>query len=195
MQPAFSSAITTAQRARHRCLGLTLQPLRVGHLGLFLEHSCPFPEHPDEATIADLVFAALVCSQKTVKGARQLLSRRWRLSWFMRFWGWTQRKKLIVQENLKFRLYLDEQLDRPLDNGREVAELTAPLYWRLMAMLVIDCHMKPEEALEIPVSFANTLWVTEADRRGSISLLSERQIAFRAWVFDQERQRLQGERN
>lgn len=187
MDPSFVNALRTLRR-RHRAFGLNLRPLTVGHLFLLLELENAYPDHPEEAEYSDLMTAVLVCS-RDYRRARRMLSSRFGPS-FMRLWGHLTRRLDWREEARAFGEYLREQLRTPeRDSLRRGEELTAPLAWRLQAMLMAEFHMTPAEALDCPVAWSTTLWATEGDRRGVSKLASERQLHFRAWVREMEAMR------
>lgn len=190
MDPAFASAIGAAAQPKHRVLGLALQPLTVGHCFLFAEHKLNVPDRIEELDLADLVLATLICSQKTHAAARKLITSRFAKTG-MHIWAkLVHRRMSLHAEALKFQDYLLDMLQRPADDDAEGGELKAPLCWRLAAMLMADFRLTWEQAMAMPVPIANCLWATEADRRGAITLLSERQHNFRAWVAEMEAKRL-----
>lgn len=200
MDQAFANALRL-MRHRHRAYGLTLRPLTVGHLFLLLEMENAYPDHPEEAGYPDLMSAVLVCSQghararKLIESAQRAIGRG-RQVWWMRLWGWLVAKLKMdwKAEAVRFGEYLREHLRRPqADELGGGGEATAPLAWRLQAMLMHEFHMTPAETLDCPVGWAITLWATEADRRGVGKLASTRQVRFRDWVAEMERKRLEAE--
>lgn len=188
MDPSFTRALLLKER-RHRAFGLNLRPLTVGHLFLLLELENAYPDHPEEAGYPDLMTAVLVCSADH-RRARRMVGSRFAPR-FMRVWGFLARRLDWQKEAVAFGEYLREQLGTPQrDEIGRGGELTAPLAWRLQAMLMAEFHMSPKEALDCPVAWATTLWATEGDRRGVSKLASERQLRFRAWVKEMEAKRL-----
>jgi hypothetical protein len=174
-----------------------LRPLTVGHLFVLLDHENAYPDRAEAAKVPDLITAVLVCSQRSAKRARGMIESRFaRLG--MKIWGALNAKEFhdgLHAAAKTFHGYLAEQLAVPQSEGRTGGgggELRAPLAWRLMSMLVTDFHLKRDEAMKTPVSFALTLWATEADRRGTNKLASERQLRFYAWADEMEAIRLAG---
>lgn len=172
-----------------------MKPLTVGHLFVFLEEGLELPEHPERAGFADQVLAVLICGQRSHAGARRMIGSRFARLWMIA-WGWLVRREWIAfeAEMGRFWRYLAVELERPQSESIAAGgELKAPLCWRLVAMLMSDFGLSRKEALQSPVKWALCLWATEADRRGTDKLASERQIGFRAWVAEQERERLKAE--
>lgn len=181
-----------AEQARIVCLGVRLRPLTVGHLFVLLEHDNAYPDHPERAEWPDLLEAILVCSQTHRRAGRMLASGFAPTG--MKLWGFLTRKKSWRAESCVFLHWLREQLGTPAQDDLGVGgELRAPLCWRLLAMLMADFRFSRAQALKTPVAFALCLWATEADRRGTGKLASERQVIFRNWVQEQERIRIEKE--
>lgn len=194
MDEAFANALRRGQGVQARCLGLNLQTLQVGHLFLLEQEGCAFPYRYEDSELSDLVIGVFICSQSWDRAERAL--KAWWTPYFMRVWERLTRKNRASWKLTAaplFQTYLLEANNAPETAGRGAAELKAPLPFRLLAMLMADFHLSEKDALGIPVKRALCLWVTEADRRGTISLLSERQRNFRAWVEEQERIRLSKE--
>lgn len=191
MDPVFAMPMCgrSDRKTGHRVLGLNLRPLTVGHLRLLLELDNAWPDSPENSTFADLAAAALVCSQPHQESAKLLYGRLARLGW--RFWAWRSRKANWITERTHFAAYLESQLRRPdTDAPGTRGERRVPLAWRLIAMLMSDFRYSFKDAMDVEVGFALTLWAVESDRRGVEKLANERQIRFRAWVKEQEEQRL-----
>jgi hypothetical protein len=189
VDPAFQSVISRGQGARARVLALRLQPLQLGHLFLLERLECAFPFETERAGLADLVSGVLVCSLPWRKAEKTL--RAWWLPLFMRLWEKVTRKHPKAEAARVFQEYLTEEMTAPATKGAG-GEITAPLPFRILTMLMVDFHMTEAEAMNCEVKKAMCLWVTEGDRRQTIQLLSERQLNFAAWVEEQERARLAG---
>lgn len=190
MDVAFSNAVR-ADSARTVCLGVRLQPLTVGHLFLLLEHENAYPDRSDEAGFADVVDAVTVCWQPH-KRSRQLLNSPFAGA-FLLLWGFFVRKRPLKKEKAIFDCYLREHLPVPQPDKTPPhvgGENSVPLCWRLATLLMADFGLSWEEAIDTPVARALVLWATDADRRGTHKLATERQIVFRRWAAEQEMERL-----
>jgi hypothetical protein len=185
MDAAFHNAVRAS--ARTVCFGLRMQPLTVGHLWLLHEIGNALPEHGDEADESDIITAVLICSQKSHRIARRMVRSRLCRFWCA-LWGHLMRKRPFMVEAKLFGEYLRRELQSPaVDGGAGSGELRAPLCWRLVTMLMSNFGMPLKQALKTPVAFALCIWATEADRRGSLKLASERQLRFHAWADEAER--------
>lgn len=191
MQEAFANALRRGQGVQARCLGLNLQTLQVGHLFLLEEHECAFPYRFEEHRDGDLVIGVLICSQSW-KASRKNL-KAWWMPFYVQLWERLTRRHSTEEAAEIFQMYLCREMTAPETEGPGTAELKAPLPFRLLAMLMADFHITEEKAMDMPVKKAMCLWATEGDRRGTVSLVSERQLNFRKWVEEQERIRLANE--
>lgn len=180
MDAAFAGALNPAAQ-QQTVLGLPLQPMRVGHLYLLEEIDCAYPHFFEQAQIPDLFVGVLVCSFEDHHTARRALNAWWSKP-FMRAWRYAMRNRVLLDEALKFQVWLCDEL-RPPETKGAGGEMKAPLPFRLESMLRGEFGITDqEEILRMPVRQALCLWATEADRRGQAELLSERQLAFKAWA-------------
>lgn len=184
MQEAFANALQRGQGVQARCLGLNLQTLTVGHLFLLAEHDCAFPFRYEEAGLGDLVIGVLVCALPWRKAQRTV--KTWWTPYFMRLWERFTRNQSKQAAAEAFQIYLSRELRAPATEGAR-GELKTPLPFRILVMLMADFHLTEEKAMDMPVKKAMCLWAAEGDRRGKISLKSDRVLDFEAWAAEQDR--------
>jgi hypothetical protein len=154
----------------HRALGITLQPLTLGHLFLLEQHDSAFVSNDRIPTADDLILSCFICSDRADRFTKNLRAIWTKL--FLKLWSRRAAKLDLLREIANFRAYLrahevTPEICAPVG---AVRALRSPHSWRLLAMCMNDFNMSEAEALAMPILKVNCLWVTEADRRGTIEL-------------------------
>jgi hypothetical protein len=174
MDLAFENAI--APKA-HRCLGISLEPLTLGHIFLLLKFQPHFLDRGCES-IGELAVAVLVCSQRWRTSAVDL--KKWWIGPLVRFWGWRCRKLKLSEEATRFREYLDANLSPPaittsLDDSRNPY---TPWPFRILSLLTSDFHIGLQDALDMEISFAMCLWASKGDMEGKLKFWTDEKEEF-----------------
>lgn len=171
MDRAYISAATSATQRRHKCLGLTLEPLTVGHLFILLELQSPFITG-DQETFEDFLIAVFVCANTHTQSRKNL--KRWWCRLFFRVWGYANRKADIVTELLLFRAYLAEQMSVPVYRKDQSGQApSAPVPYQVLASLMTEFCVSEADAMRMRVNHANCLCAAAAELRGTLQAQDE----------------------
>jgi len=154
--------------------------LTVGHIFLLFQLESPvfgFSDKPP--TRFDFAMAVFVCSHSWRKSRKHL--QAWWLNWFFRFWGGVTLKKNDEVEQKRFADWVAlERMALPVKQpgmlgGGEWRTLSAPMPYRLLALLMHMFHMAQDEALDQPLSHAECLYMSIAEWNGSAEFRDPRQ--------------------
>ena len=182
MRACFRHAISPPKR---RCLGLTLQPLTLGHLFLLSEIESPLLLSSEPITIPDLALAAFVCAQRHTESRRDM--RRWWFPLFAALLGFIARRKDIQKEIDTFGEYIKQSTELPPTKRRvnslveleiEPPEAPIPHHWHMLSILMEVFHCTRAEALDFPMQEAELLWMAKLDREGQLNLRNAEDEAF-----------------
>jgi hypothetical protein len=176
----------------HVVFGLTLKTFTLGHWFLLHDLNNAFATG-ESPTLNDLIQAVFVCGQDH-RSARKSINGIG-TPFFIRIWGWFNRRSNIAVEICKFKAYLAESKREPetIPSAQTTYEATTPQHWRILAMLTSEFNRTEAEALDTPLNRAFCLWAAEADRRGlAKSGDSDRQKALKKYAAEQDALKLQG---
>lgn len=161
------------------CLGLTLQPLTIGHWFL-LQKFCPAAV--DEfSTEGSLGLAVIICCKPYAKSVKNL-NRKASLILFALVLGWVNRKKDMEVERKKFSDYIAASFQFPMmeSRGDSSPPPNAPLVWKLYCILMGQLNHSKSEALNTTINEAACLAQVHAENSGLARLKSSKAV----WLWE-----------
>ena len=193
MIPLFQRAAVSSRCARAGqpvVLGLRLHPLSVGHSLLLLSCGSPFAGLDRDLSLADFFTAIFICAHNWRESERLLRSRF--LPAYFLVWQWTQRKKSLNSEIVRFREWWEEQNETPPfqapRESKPARPCVAPRPWVRLAFLMTEAHVPEADALDMPVLRANALQAVWLDWTGKAELLAHSPaVESGFWRFAKER--------
>jgi len=155
MSDVWQRALDPTQRT---VLGLTLQPLTLGHVFVLSEIDCAILSPGGKPTIEDMIKAAFVCAQPWRESQRDMRKRR-RFALFMKYWGWKCRKIKSIEKSIdELNAYVSDALAMPEMRCKgEFKDRATPWHWRLLVILMVQLRMSIDQAMDTTVAFANML--------------------------------------
>jgi hypothetical protein len=171
MSDVWQRALDPTQRT---VLGLTLQPLTLGHVFLLSKVDSALLDDTRESSLADIVLAAFICAQPWRESDRDIGRRGF--NWFMAWWGWRCRKlsrnpALLAAHAEALDTYLCESLEMPDWRGKgELKSRAAPWWWRMIVVLTTQFGMSKAEAMDTTIAEANLLWLCKSEMEDSVSM-------------------------
>ena len=176
-----------------RCIGLQLKPYSLGHHITLMSYDSSFARgmspHFD-----DLILSVLVCSMSWSEWNEW--RRSWKLPIFLKVWGWLMGKFDLRSAAKTFSEYISEGCACP-----EVAvpasgkSLCAAWESRLKLFLVKELRLTHEQAMDYPLSLAWHEYSAHGELEGTLTLLSDADIATQDFLGSEEMQRLVQEAN
>ena len=169
-----------------KILGLQMRPYSLGHQIILSRHGCEILN--GTVLYSDFIFSVLVCSHTWEDWGKNKDS--WLLPFFLKFWGWKNRKADLKEESRKFLQYLDDGRFHPDINRKEGGkELQIPCEARLKVLMMKELGLNESEVLNRPLSLCHWEWCALGEMNGSIELFSNRDEA----LFEYHRKRLESE--
>lgn len=186
MQKGFESAFYSGN---HKCLGLHLEPLTLGHLFALYEHHSSFVVSSEEGITADDLFKSVFLCTQTWQNSRKDINRWW-VKPAMSLWTFTTRKLALDDEALKFWQYIEENLpvfEKWVEG--DVSMGAAPTPVLLMAAAMNRLHLSMKDAMNASTSQLICLLTALSEHEGKIKLVSQEDLNFRKWAEDQYAER------
>ena len=182
MQHGFDSAFYSG---KHKCLGVHLEPLTIGHLFALHEQRSPFVQPSDAGvTDGDLLEAVFLCSQPWERSRRD--SRKWWVRPLLTAWIYFTRKLDFDAEVKAFCSYLEDNLpvfEQWLDGESSFGSSPLPVF--LLSLAMNRLHIPINDAMNMRTSLLICLVTSLSEHEGKIRLVSEDHLEFRKWAKEQ----------
>ena len=174
----FHNASQVRSRPEPVVYGLRLSRLTLGHVFLLFRLESPvFGFAERNADHLDILLAVFVCAQPWRKSEKAL--NKWWLDWFMRFWAWRTSKLNQDLERARFAAWFESER-KPIParqpmvgSGSGFRTLSAPMPYRLLALMMHLFHMTEAQAMDLPLTHAECLFAAIAEWNGNLELVPE----------------------
>lgn len=181
MQKGFESAFYSGN---HKCLGLHLEPLTLGHLFALFESRSPFLNSENPITHGALIHAVFLCTQPWKRSRSDI--QKWWVKPLLSLWLHRTRKMDYGKEAEKFSQYLTDELpifEQWMEGESSMGSAPTPVF--LMALAMNRLHLHIEDAMNMQCSQLICLLTALSEHEGKIKLVSQEDINFRKWAQDQ----------
>lgn len=176
---------------RHRCCGVDLLPMTLGHALLLQRLGSPFAAarpapafgtfHKQGPSGADMLLACLVCSRPAARAA-WIVNSRWGALWLK--WKWTVRRFRMGDDMAALLRWYAVQWHLPDFVPTRTSEGGAPRGAEFLHQLVVFCcsHLgcSHAEALEVPVAVAQYDYICHIEGEGQIRIVESRDAELEA---------------